>query len=169
MTPVKRVVPIDPALVTATAGSGSAPFDALTHTPAACVVSGLYTGDLSCANNPALVGPAPGTTTIVPVVSGTVANFNITPVNGSYTILPPTNTNHPPHADDKWIDVTVNPHHDDDDDDDRHDHDEFDRRGHDGHGWEGSDHDGTTMATTTTRPTASGSMTPTTPRRSGSR
>jgi hypothetical protein len=62
--------------------------------------------------------------------------------------IQPTTTNHPPHADDKWIDVTVNPHHDGDDDDDNHGHEEYERRGHDGHGWEwdrdhhDGDHDG---------------------------
>jgi hypothetical protein len=76
------------APVTATAGSGSAPFDGSTKTPSACAVTGTYIGNLSCTNNPASVGPAPGTTTITPVVSGTgQINFNITPVNGSYTII----------------------------------------------------------------------------------
>jgi hypothetical protein len=50
-------------------------------------VTGAYTGDLTCANSPASVGPNVGTTTIVPSVSGTgLSNFDITPVNGSYTI-----------------------------------------------------------------------------------
>src|SRR5439155_1401699 len=57
------------ASVTATAGSGSATYDGATKSPSACVVSGTYTGDLTCANSPASVGPAAGTTTIVPVVS----------------------------------------------------------------------------------------------------
>jgi hypothetical protein len=78
---------INKAPVTATAGSGSATYDGATKSPSACVVSGVYTGDLSCANNPASVGPGAGTTTIVPVVSGTgLSNFDITLVNGSYTI-----------------------------------------------------------------------------------
>src|SRR5207245_242327 len=80
---------ITKALVTATAGSGSATYDGATKSPSACVVSGAYTGDLSCANNPALVGPGAGTTTIYPVVSGTgQSNFQIAKVNGSYTINP---------------------------------------------------------------------------------
>jgi hypothetical protein len=57
------------------------------------VVSGTYTGDLTCANNPASVGPGAGTTTIYPVVSGTgQSNFQITKVNGSYTINKATQT-----------------------------------------------------------------------------
>src|SRR5206468_1043223 len=78
---------ITKALVTATAGSGSSTYDGLTHAPSACVVSGSYKGDLTCANNPASAGPAVGTTTITPVVSGTgLTNFAITLVNGSFTI-----------------------------------------------------------------------------------
>jgi MBG domain len=79
------------APVTARAGSGSATYDGSTKTPSACVVTrddppNTYTGDLSCANDPSSVGPNAGTTTIVPVVSGTTDNFSITLVNGSYTI-----------------------------------------------------------------------------------
>src|SRR5207249_266896 len=78
---------ITKALVTATAGSGSATYDGTSKSPSACVVSGTYKGDLTCANNPASVGPGAGTTTIVPGVSGTgLSNFDITSVNGSYTI-----------------------------------------------------------------------------------
>src|SRR5206468_3701015 len=78
---------ITKALVTVTAGSGSATYDGTSKSPSACVVSGTYTGDLTCANNPASVGPGAGTTTIYPVVSGTgQSNFQITKVNGSYTI-----------------------------------------------------------------------------------
>jgi hypothetical protein len=75
------------AAVTATAGSGSATYDGATKPPSACAVTGAYTGDLSCANNPATVGPDAGTTTITPVVSGIrLINFAITPINGSFTI-----------------------------------------------------------------------------------
>jgi hypothetical protein len=78
---------ITKAPVTTTAGSGSAIYDGTTRSPSACMVTGAYTGDLICANNPAVVGPNAGTTTIVPVVSGTgLNNFEITSVNGSYTI-----------------------------------------------------------------------------------
>lgn len=78
---------INKAPVTATAGSGSSVFDGLAKSPAGCVVSGAYTGDLTCANNPASVGPDAGTYAISPVVSGTgLGNFEVTSVNGSYTI-----------------------------------------------------------------------------------
>ena len=48
---------ITPALVTATAGSGSATYNGATHAPSPCVVSGAFTGDLTCTNDPASVGP----------------------------------------------------------------------------------------------------------------
>jgi hypothetical protein len=84
---VSQSFDIAKAPVTATAGSGSATYDGATHAPSACVVSGDYTGDLTCANNLASVGPNAGTTAIAPVVSGTgLDNFEITSVNGSYTI-----------------------------------------------------------------------------------
>ena len=75
------------APVIATAGGGTATYDGTAKTPAACVVTGTYTGDLTCANNPASVGPAAGTTSIDPVTSGTgLGNFAVTNVAGSYTI-----------------------------------------------------------------------------------
>jgi len=50
-------------------------------------VSGVYTGDLTCTNNPASVGPNAGTTAIAAVVSGTgLTNFQISYVPGSFTI-----------------------------------------------------------------------------------
>ena len=59
----------------------------LFRSPSSCAVTGTYTGDLACTNNPATAGPASGTTTIAPSVTGTgLSNFNITSVNGSYTI-----------------------------------------------------------------------------------
>ncbi|HSE84647.1 MAG TPA: kelch repeat-containing protein [Candidatus Binatia bacterium] len=78
---------IEKAAVTATAGSGSATYDGTTKSPSACTVTGVYTGDLSCTNDPLSVGPDAGTTPIVPVLSGTaLTNFDVTSVNGSYTI-----------------------------------------------------------------------------------
>jgi hypothetical protein len=78
---------INQAPVTATAGGGSATYDGTTHAPSACSVTGVYTGDLSCANSPSAMGPGAGTKTTIPVVSGTgLSNFDITPVDGSYTI-----------------------------------------------------------------------------------
>src|SRR5437870_1501920 len=80
---------IGKAAVTATAGSGSATYDGASKSPSACAVTGTFTGDLSCTNSPATVGPDAGTTTIYPVVSGAgQSNFQITKVNGSYTINP---------------------------------------------------------------------------------
>ena len=70
MTPVNGSCTIDPALVTATAGSGSGAYNGATQSPSACVVSGAYTGGLSCVNNPVSVGPGIGTTVINPVTSG---------------------------------------------------------------------------------------------------
>jgi len=89
VTSVNGSYTIDPALVTATGGSGSGTYDGLTQSPSACVVSGAYTGSLSCANSPASVGPGVGTTSIIPITTGAdIANFVVTSVNGSYTIAP---------------------------------------------------------------------------------
>jgi hypothetical protein len=78
---------ITPAAVTATAGGGSNVFDGATHSASPCTVSGPYTGDLTCTNDPATVGPNVGTTAISPVVSGSaVGNYSITTVGASYSI-----------------------------------------------------------------------------------
>lgn len=78
---------INHALVTATAGSGSNVYDAATHSPSACVVTGAYVGSLSCVNDPANVGPNVGTTTTNPITIGPdLANFVVTPVTGTYEI-----------------------------------------------------------------------------------
>lgn len=75
------------AAVTATAGSGSGTYDGSSQAPAVCQVTGAFTGDVSCANSPALVGPDAGIYAIAPVVSGTgLSNYDITPISGSYTI-----------------------------------------------------------------------------------
>ncbi len=80
---------ISPAPVTATAGSFTGVYNGSTGVPSACVVIGTYTGTLSCTDNPTTVGPAAGTGTITPTVSGdTLTNYAITSVNGSYTISP---------------------------------------------------------------------------------
>lgn len=87
ITPVDGSYTITRAAVTAKAGSGSSVYDGATHAAAACVVSGPYVGDLTCANSPATVGPNVGTTTTSPVVSGTGQdNFTIATVDGSYSI-----------------------------------------------------------------------------------
>jgi len=84
---VSQTFSIAKAPVTATGGSGIAIYDGFTKAPSACVVSGAYVGSLVCVNSPVSVGPAPGTTLISPIVSGdTLSNFDVTLVNGSYTI-----------------------------------------------------------------------------------
>jgi hypothetical protein len=80
---------ITPAPVTATAGSYSSTYDGAAHSPAVCVVTGTYKGDLSCTNSPASVGPNVGSGNISPVVNGTgLDNYAITNVNGSWSITP---------------------------------------------------------------------------------
>jgi hypothetical protein len=76
-----------PAPVTAQAGVGNAVYDGNTHSPSACAVTGAYTGNLTCTNSPASVGPDVINTTIIPVVSGSnLSNFAIMKVNGNFTI-----------------------------------------------------------------------------------
>jgi hypothetical protein len=87
ITPTNGSYEIKKAPVTATAGGGSGFYNGATQSPSACAVTGTYTGDLACTNNPASVGPSVGTTTISPVVSGLAqSNFEITLTNGSYEI-----------------------------------------------------------------------------------
>jgi hypothetical protein len=75
------------APVTATGGSYNGTYDGSTHSPSACAVTGTYKGDLSCVNNPALVGPNASSGAVAPVVSGTgLMNFAVTSVNGAFTI-----------------------------------------------------------------------------------
>ena len=84
---VSQTFSIAKAPVTATAGSGVAIYDGLTKSTGSCVVSGDYVGSLVCVNSPTLFGPDPGTTSTIPIVSGdTLSNFEVTPVNGSFTI-----------------------------------------------------------------------------------
>ncbi len=78
---------ITKAQVTAMAGSGSGTYNGSAQSPGGCLVTGAYKGDLTCTNSPTSVGPNAGTTTITPITSGTgLSNFDINPVNGSYTI-----------------------------------------------------------------------------------
>ncbi len=80
-------ITITQAPVTATAGGGENVYDGATHAPSACVVTGVYKGDLTCTNNPATAGAGVGTTPTTPAVSGTgLGNYDITSVNGSYKI-----------------------------------------------------------------------------------
>ena len=79
-----RTWSIAPAEVTATAGRLRGVYDGAAHSPSACVVSGAYTGDLTCANNPASVGPNISSGAVAAVVSGTgLGNYNITYVAGA--------------------------------------------------------------------------------------
>ncbi|MGI9101273.1 MAG: PxKF domain-containing protein, partial [Terriglobales bacterium] len=78
---------ITPAPVTATAGSYSGVYDALAHSPSACVITGAYTGDLTCANTPSPLGPDVGSGAVTPQVSGTgLSNFAVSKTNGAYSI-----------------------------------------------------------------------------------
>jgi hypothetical protein len=80
---------ITPAPVTAAAGSYNGTYNGEAHSPSECAVTGAYKGDLSCANDPASVGPDVGSGTIYPVVKGTgLTNYAITKVNGSWSITP---------------------------------------------------------------------------------
>jgi hypothetical protein len=80
---------IAPASVTAAAGSYSGTYDGAVHSPSACAVTGAYTGDLSCTNDPVSVGPDVGSGSVIPVLvlnGETEANFTIIPQNGSWEI-----------------------------------------------------------------------------------
>ena len=92
ITEVKGSYAITPAPVTATAGSYSGVYDGAAHDTSACNVTGTYTGDLACTNNPASVGPNVGSGEVKPVVSSpsdtALTNFAITEVKGSYVITP---------------------------------------------------------------------------------
>ena len=82
---------INPALVTATAGGYSGVYDGSAHATApTCAVTGAFTGGLSCTNTPASVGPAVGSGTVTPTVSGGSSNFTITAVNGAWSITQAT-------------------------------------------------------------------------------
>src|ERR1019366_5606980 len=79
---------INKAAVTARAGSFTGVYTGNAVTIPACAVTGTFTGTLTCTNNPASVGPGVGgPSPVLPVVSGgTLADFAITSVNGSYSI-----------------------------------------------------------------------------------
>ena len=85
---------INPAPVTATAGGYTGTYDGTAHATApACAVTGTFTGSLTCTNNPASVGPAVGSGTVTPTVTGgTLTNFAITSVNGAWSITKATST-----------------------------------------------------------------------------
>jgi hypothetical protein len=60
VTTVNGSYEIKKAPVTATAGSGSGFYNGATQSPSTCVVSGVYTGVLACANNPDVGRPGCG-------------------------------------------------------------------------------------------------------------
>jgi len=86
ITSVLTSISLQPAPVTATAGSYSGVYDGNSHAPSACLVTGNYTGNLTCTNNPPTVGPPVGSGSIAPNVSPTGGNFAVTSVDGSYAI-----------------------------------------------------------------------------------
>ena len=84
---------ISGAAIVATAGSYNAPYDALTHTIPACVVSGTYTGTLTCTNNPVSVGPGiGGPAAVTPTIVGDTTGFTVILTNGSWSITKATPT-----------------------------------------------------------------------------
>jgi len=87
-TQVQQTITVNAAPVTATAGSYSGTYDGSTHALSACVVTGAYTGTLTCTNSPAgPVGAGAGSGTVTPVAGGdTLSNYNITSNNGSWSI-----------------------------------------------------------------------------------
>jgi len=91
---VQQTVEVNPAPVTATAGGYSGAYDGFTHALSACQVTGAYTGALACINNPTgPVGPGVGSGTVVPWVGGDIlSNYNITLVNGAWSITKASQT-----------------------------------------------------------------------------
>lgn len=82
---------IAPAPVTMTAGGYSGQFDGQAHDVSECVVTGDYTGALSCANDPATVGSAAGSGVVTPVMAyggESSANFDVAAVEGQWTVTP---------------------------------------------------------------------------------
>jgi hypothetical protein len=87
ITEVNGSYTINKAAVTVTAGSGSGDYNGAPQSPSACTPSGVFIGDLTCTNNPTAIGPNANTFVITPLpASANLLNFEITPVNGSYTI-----------------------------------------------------------------------------------
>ena len=79
---------ITPLAVTVTAGNYSGTYDGDPHAPSAC--KSTYTG-VSCANDPASVGPDVSSGAVAPVptvVTGIAADYTITKTNGAYSITP---------------------------------------------------------------------------------
>jgi len=81
---------ITQAPVTATAGDYSGTYDSVVHPTSTCLVSGAYTGDLTCTNDPASVGPdvSSGIVTVDNVSGTGLSNFTITYMDGYWSITP---------------------------------------------------------------------------------
>jgi hypothetical protein len=81
---------ITPASLTVTAGSYNGTYDGNTHPLSPCVASANPDG-LTCSNSPAgPVGPDVGGSAVTPVASGSTSNYNVTVVNGAWSITPLT-------------------------------------------------------------------------------
>jgi hypothetical protein len=79
---------ITPLAVTVTGGNYSGTYDGDPHSPSAC--KSTYAG-VSCANDPASVGPDVSSGAVAPVptiVTGIAADYTITKTNGAYSITP---------------------------------------------------------------------------------
>lgn len=70
-------IAITPASVSVQAGSGSAVYSGALLVPSSCQISGPTQVGISCSNSPAQFGPDAGTTTVQPVVTGSLDNYNI--------------------------------------------------------------------------------------------
>ena len=83
---------ITTAPVTATAGSLSGTYNGLPQSPSACMITGTFTGTVTCMNSPAsetnagsgMVTP----TTFAVAANDSLSNYFITPANGSWNIAP---------------------------------------------------------------------------------
>ena len=81
---------VNQALLSVTAGSYSGVYDGATHALSACTV-GANPDGLTCTNSPTgPVGPDVGSATVTPVLSASTANYNVTTINGSWSITPRT-------------------------------------------------------------------------------
>ena len=81
---------IDPAPVTAQAGSYSGLYDGSAHAVSPCMVSGGF--GLTCTNMPNMVGPDVGSGAVTAMVDQPIGNFTVTYLAGSYSITPAVTT-----------------------------------------------------------------------------
>ena len=81
---------IDPAPVTAQAGSYSGLYDGSAHAVSPCMVSGGF--GLTCTNMPNMVGPDVGSGAVTATVDQPIGNFTVTYLAGSYSITPAVTT-----------------------------------------------------------------------------